>query len=198
MNDFVKIAIHNSSLIKYLKYDGDILEVGFHSSYFVDYLTYDGVTHFFFEEMCKAESIGKFYLKYIKPNFNQILKTIKMAETPKGINIASDKKRFLKMRIDVKKLNKDFFFIGKDGAVYADITLMMLPDGETDKYENLGMIVQDVPKAVYEKDKTIKGEILGNAKELLWEDRGGEGNVGGGGTIASQSNNPAAFDDLPF
>lgn len=193
MSQAILVKINNSKLIKSLEYDGDNLKVNFHDSYFVHYLIYEDIPHELFEEMCQAESQGKFYLKYIKPNFTHKLKTKNM-EQPKGINVASDKKRFLKMRIDVMKLNKDWFFVGKDGAVYADVTLLMLPDGEVDKYENLGMIVQDVPKDIYMKDKKAQGAILGNAKELEWAGGGAESAPGSGaGTMGN-----ATDDDLPF
>lgn len=85
---------------------------------------------------------------------------------PKGINKASDKKRFIKLNMDVTKINKDWLHVGKDGAVYLNCTLHLMPDGTVDKYENLGFITQDVPKSVYENDKEAKGEILGNGSEL--------------------------------
>lgn len=85
---------------------------------------------------------------------------------PKGINKASDKKRFLKLSLDVTKINKSWLHVGKDGSVYLNCTLHLMPDGTVDKYENLGFITQDVPKSVYENDKEAKGEILGNGAEL--------------------------------
>lgn len=73
----------------------------------------------------------------------------------------------IKLRIDVTKLDKSFFFIGEKG-VYADCTLLYVE--QQDQYGNNGMIVQDIPKDIYEKEKGLpegqrrRGNILGNAK----------------------------------
>lgn len=152
----------------------------------------DVPSHFYFS-FVEYPSAGQFYLQLIKPKFK--LKTDKMSENqPKGINIASNKKRFIKMRLDVTKFNKDFFFVGTKG-VYADITFMLLPDGEVDKFENCGMVVQDVPYEMFKKNKDLKGAILGNGKENLWE---GTGNAEGAPGSAAGSLGTVPDDDLPF
>lgn len=71
--------------------------------------------------------------------------------------------KILKVRIDVTKLNKEFFFKGEKGT-YADVTILYKED--PDQYGNNGMVVQDVPKATREKDPSIKGNILGNCREF--------------------------------
>jgi len=96
-----------------------------------------------------------------------------VANLPNKINKSSNAKRFIKLDIDVTSIDKSWFYVtqGKDGSkpkVFLKATLMMLPDGETDRFGNLGMIVQDVPQEVHKVDKTKRGNILGNACELEW------------------------------
>lgn len=110
---------------------------------------------------------------------------------PKGINKSSDKKRFIKIRIDTTKIKKEWITFGAKGS-YLDMTLQLLPNGEVDRYENLGMITQDVPSHVYKEDKTSKGDILGNARELDWS--GDNESVPG----AAIPETPGDIDDLPF
>jgi len=195
------IEITDSSLLKRIIYDypSEELTVQF-KKYYTEEITYVDVPSILFEEMVlnRKNSYGKFYLQQIKLNFKQ--KTKQMSTTqPEGVNIASDKKRFIKVRLDVSKINKDWLFEGKNG-VYLDCTLQMLPDGETDKFGNLGMITQDVPKDVYTKEKDLakadksQGAILGNGKEILWSGGSAEGAVGAELGKASQD----ALDDLPF
>ena len=183
----IKLTKEESSLVKEINWDEDTLEmeVVFHK-YIVESYTYYNVPKGLLVDFISAQSIGKYYLNNIKNNLN--LKD--MANKPAGINKSSDQKRFIKMRIDVKKLNKDFFFVGEKG-VYAELTLIMLPDGEVDKFENLGMIVQDVPYELAKKDKTLKGEILGNGKENHWMKPGEEETTLG-------YTPPPYADDLPF
>ena len=101
---------------------------------------------------------------------------------------------YIKIKIDVSKIKKDWLIPGVKG-VYAELTLQMLPDGEVDGYENLGMITQDVPKKVYMEDKTVKGPILGNAAELSW-DRNDEASIIP--SVNSESDKEFTADDLPF
>lgn len=189
------IPENRSSLIKRLEYceDTEILVVYFRD-YYTDHISYEGVSNNHFLEFTKQSSIGKYYLHFIKPNFKQF-KPKRMADQkkkPVGINRASDQKRFIKMSIDVTKINKKWLHDGEKGT-YLNFTLMMLPDGETDKYGNLGMIVQDVPREVYLEDKSVKGEILGNGAEFEWE-----GREGGPGVETGTLHNTDIADDLPF
>jgi hypothetical protein len=191
INNFSK---EQSSLISGITYyfETEELEVRFHK-YYTDKLTYLLVNSDMVLAFNASQSLGKFYLTYIKPNFKQ--KNTNQMTAPKGINKSSDKKRFIKMRINVLEINKDWLFVGEKGT-YLDITLMLSPDGEVDKFENLGMVVQDVPQEVYKKDKKAQGPILGNGKELQWEGSS-ESGVGGGGTLAANADNKVA-NDLPF
>lgn len=190
----------DSSLISKVSYNYDTeeLDVYFVETYFIDKITYLNVPSIIYEEMSenRINSFGKFYLEQIKPFFKQKLKLKKMSETkqkPKGVNIASDKKRFIKQRINLSKINKEYLFKGKDGDIYLDQTLHLLPDGEVDRYENLGMITQDVPKEIYSKDKNIRGEILGNARENLWESDNNAESIPGVDLPTLDDS-----DDLPF
>lgn len=67
-----------------------------------------------------------------------------------------------KLNIDVKKINKDFLFVGAKGT-YMDVALWENKDGR-DQYGNDGMITQDVPMDAKKADPDLKGPILGNFK----------------------------------
>jgi len=71
----------------------------------------------------------------------------------------------VKLKIDVKQIEKARLFQGKKG-VYLDATVFIDIDNK-DQYENNGMITQDVSKE--EKDSGIKGPILGNV-QVFWRD----------------------------
>lgn len=104
--------------------------------------------------------------------------------------------KIIKVRIDVKKLNKEYFFKGEKGT-YADVTILY--NEEPDQYGANGMVVQDVPKAIYEKDKTIKGNILGNCKDWATQNVNRESIPNGGTTTPTPTTNKADDDDdLPF
>lgn len=91
-------------------------------------------------------------------------------------------------KIDVKKINKEKLYVGKQGT-YLDIVLIETPN---DQYGNTHMIVQSVTQA--ERQAGVKGAILGNAKIL-----------GGGTSQPSQQQQSSApslddsgIDSLPF
>ena len=63
----------------------------------------------------------------------------------------------IKLKIDVKKVLKEHLFRGEKGT-YLDCALME----RQDEYGNDGYIVQDLPKAVRDKDPDARGPILGN------------------------------------
>jgi hypothetical protein len=71
----------------------------------------------------------------------------------------------VKIKINVKQIEKARLFQGKKGGVYLDATVFI--KDEEDQYGNHGMITQDVSKE--EKDKGVKGNILGNVK-VFWTD----------------------------
>ena len=172
----------DSSFISQVVYDADalILSVVLRNKAVYNYTK---VPLEVFIEFSSSNSFGSFYNSEIKNkykhlNLNQMAK--ENGNQPKKINKAGDFKRYIKLSIDVTKLNKNWFYTSRDDdgnikAVYAKVTLCMLPDGETDKYGGLGFIVQDVPQEVSKaekdlsKDKKSRGEILGNGEELEWE-----------------------------
>jgi hypothetical protein len=69
-------------------------------------------------------------------------------------------------RIDVTKIEKERLYKGEKGT-YLDIVLIPTPNA---KYEQTHMVVQSVSKE--ERDQGIKGNILGNAKEIERGHRG--------------------------
>lgn len=165
-----------------------------HSNYPVSFENVDWQSY---EDMCQSESIGKYYLHYIKPNFKQI-QTKQMSEkrTIPGKNFASEKMRFIDISIDVRKIEKSWLVDG-DSGTYLNLVLHLKPDGEVDKFENLGMVTQKVPKKVYEADKAIKGPILGNGKEIDWDRlKGNQGYQPGDNSGEIAGDTP--IDDLPF
>jgi len=195
------IEVKDSKLIKRIIYDypSEELTVHFFPSYFTQEIIYVEVPSILFEEMVlnRSNSYGKFYLKQIKPFFKQ--KNYKLMsdekKMPNGVNIASDKKRFIRGRINLSMIEKDLLTQGKTG-VFLDFTLQMLPNGEVDRYENLGMLTQDVPTEVYKKDKDRKGKILGNMRENVWDKSSGGTETVPGTQLDIAS--PEAVDDLPF
>jgi hypothetical protein len=176
----------DSSFISQIVYDGktEILSVVLKNE---NVYNYEKVPLEIFVEFSSSNSFGSFYNENIKNKFKHLnLKNMAKEENgnkknqPNRINKAGDFKRYIKMSIDVKKLNKDWFFVSRDKetdevkAVYLKMTLCMQPDGEVDKYGQLGFIVQDVPQEISKAEKDLpknersKGEILGNAEELEW------------------------------
>ena len=73
----------------------------------------------------------------------------------------------ISLKIDVTKIEKGRLYQGKT-AKYLDATVFVDLDN-FDQYDNSGMITQDITKK--EKDKGIKGPILGNCK-VFWKDSG--------------------------
>ena len=69
------------------------------------------------------------------------------------------------LSIDVTKLDKSKFFKGKNGGVYANLTVFV--DTEKDQYDNNGGIQQQLTKE--ERDQGIRAPYLGNAK-IFWTD----------------------------
>lgn len=203
------IIFENSSLIYWAEWDDETrdLTIYFKNNYPAHHQIWWPVNQQTFEDFAAAPSAGKFYLQIIKPFLK--LKSSNMSEEkkrPEGINQASDKVRYIKQRIDVSKLKKSWFFVG-DKGVYADITLALLPDGTVDAYGNLGMITQDVPKAIAVKEKSLpkekksRGEILGNGRENKWENNQIENAPGSNaGQLANdiEPGSGSPIDDLPF
>lgn len=97
------------------------------------------------------------------------------------------KTMIIKVKIDVKKIDKSKLFVGDKGT-YLDITLLENRDG-IDQYGNSFMVVQDVSKA--DREAGIKGAILGNGKIFQPRDSA---------QPKSSPTNPAQpqGDDVPF
>lgn len=71
----------------------------------------------------------------------------------------------VRLKIDVKKILKEWLFSGKkgtylDATTFIDLTIL-------DEYGNSGMITQDVPKNINQD----KGPILGNSS-VFWVENG--------------------------
>lgn len=194
------ISKERSSLIHRIEYNEDTLLLYVYVNYSKNPFVYEGVHRNHFLEFTQQKSIGRYYLNYIKPNFLQV-KTNFMAERPKTKNKASAEVRWIDMSINVREIKKEWITPGEKGD-YLNFKLRMLPDGETDKYGNLGMLVQSVPSQLYKEaeakqkgsGKDIKGVILGNAAELDWGNVNKEGMPGGNNLPLPES----PLEDLPF
>ena len=68
----------------------------------------------------------------------------------------------IRIKLDVKKIDKSFLFTGAKG-IYCDLTLLENKEGK-DQWDNDGFIVQDVGKE--NREKGIKGPIIGNWKHV--------------------------------
>ena len=110
--------------------------------------------------------------------------------------------KILNLRIDVTKINKAWLFKSeKTGSVYMDATVFY--NEEQDTYGQNGMIVQSVPKSIFDAEKNkpksekTQGEILGNCKDFATQ-KGVRNEEAQPGTEIKGATaiNPA--DDLPF
>lgn len=195
-----------SSLVQEVYYDDQRMEMTVVLTY--DTYVYRDVRLRYFEMFSEVDSPGKYFLTIIKNKLKMAKTQAKAAPLPEpkktkldyGCNQSSDRKRYIKQRIKVSDINKEWLFLAEDGhTLYADITLALLPDGTVDRYGNLGMITQDVPKSVSDaekgfekKDRTL-GPILGNGFEFKPSDY-----VEQKTTMVGDIENKEAIDDLPF
>lgn len=187
----MKYRIEGSTLIKEVEYYSETgkFTIWFTSNYYIDNITYLDFSDKALFDFMSAKSKGKHYLTFIKSHYKTL-----------NSNIMADKIIKLKINVSRDVLNKDWLFVGEKGT-YLNCTLLY--NEEQDSYGNNGMIVQDVPKAVYEKekklpaDKRTKGNILGNAKEFAKQAISDEAKVGveSGKMI---SDDTSLVDDLPF
>lgn len=94
------------------------------------------------------------------------------------------------LKIDVTKIDKEKLFKGTKGT-YLDAVAFI--DTETaNQYGDHGMITQSVTKE--DKDKGVKGAILGNGK-IIWREEGSASTA----APAQAAQEPAPFDsDIPF
>jgi hypothetical protein len=170
----------DSSIIRKITYDIETHELEVEKTFGKS--VYINVPTKTFFEFSVADSIGSFYHSNIKNNFMGKTKVEKQQETPvvekrkpKKINKASNDYRWIDIDVDLDKLNPKFLVIGqKTGHRFLKMRLRMEPDGDVDKFGNLGFVAQVVPTDMYKKDKSLKGEILGNACELVWDDNDSE------------------------
>ena len=69
----------------------------------------------------------------------------------------------IKVKIDLKKIDKSLLFKAESGAVYADLVLIETPNSKFNDY----MVIQDLDKERREAGE--KGPIVGNATRRLPE-----------------------------
>lgn len=176
-----------SSLISRIMYDHNEVLIVFFRKYYVESFAYFNVPRSTIDAMFASKSIGKFYLTNIKNFFKQ--KQEKMAD------------KIIKVSIDVKKIKKEWLHEGEKGT-YLNATLLF--NEEQDQYGNNGMIVQDVPKKIYEAEKKLtadkksKGPILGNGKVWASEPVSNEGKPGEETGRTYTPPTEGDDDDLPF
>lgn len=177
-----------SSLIEELIYDAITKELTVRfKKYYVDEITYINVPKDTFTDFLFADSYGRFYLKQIKTKFEQ----------KQGTEMGKQVDKVIQLKVKVNLLNKEWFFIGKNGDVYADITILY--HEEKDQYGCNGMIVQDVPSKVYKESPQTRGPILGNCATKVKKaevDQEALPGAESGELVTDQ--NSQAFDDLPF
>jgi len=191
-----------SSIIRKISFDEDKSILTVKLTYATYY--YAGVSFKDFEDLCNSKSMGRHFNSFIKPNFTQIKPSF-MAEEKKKVptkNKASDKKRFIDFSINVREIKREWIVPGEKGD-YLNCRFVMLEDGKVDVNGQLGYIFQAVPIELYKKaeaeqpgtGKSIKGPLLGGAKEFDWGGGNHEGDV-------SNTMNAALpekpLDDLPF
>lgn len=179
--EFMKHTEVDSTNIKEVGYNGmDKLIVRFRTGKTYTYL---GVSPSIYDQFLSAASKGKFYQQYIKGKF--------LTEQAPDNLYKHMADKIIKISIDVSKIKKEWLFKGEKGT-YANVTLLY--NENQDAYGNNGMIVQDVPKAEYEKDKTLRGPILGNGKVFGSSAATNEGKPGEEvGQMGA-----APVEDLPF
>ena len=82
-------------------------------------------------------------------------------------------------KINLAKIDKEKLFKSEKGNIYLDIVVI---ETQNNEYGNSHMVVQSVSKE--ERDKGIKGAILGNLKQL--------------DTQSQTESQPIEPNDLPF
>lgn len=112
------------------------------------------------------------------------------------------------IQLNTEKINEDLFYKGQKGT-YLNVVLFENEDGE-DKWGNVGFAVQEVTKE--QREAGVKGEILGNYKEIKpRQNQGQESRKSGYGSgqqrsAPSETRRPPADadldpnqpDDIPF
>lgn len=202
-----------SSLISHFTWNEDKELTFYFRKYYTDKITYKDVLYQMVEELQLAPSVGKFYLQYIKPYFKQktnnamadVLTNVR-GEGWNKINKASSEVRYLDASISVGKglINKDWLRTLENGDIMLDLKIRLMPDGTVDKYGNLAMISQKVPKFITDAEKDLpneqksRGNILGNACEFEPKPKVTSGAGSTDGTYGASKADQAWKDDLPF
>jgi hypothetical protein len=176
----IKTSVDESSLLKRITYNiaNKELYVEFRDWNSVE--VYEEIPIELISDFLDANYKNAFFLSNIKNRF-------------KTKNQKSMADKIIKLKIDVTKLKKEWFFVGEKG-VYADLTVLY--NEKQDKYETNGMIIQDVPKAIYKEDTTVRGPILGNCKE--WAAVANKDAMPGVESGKMVTNVEEITDDLPF
>lgn len=97
------------------------------------------------------------------------------------------------VKIDVKKLNKDYFFVGQKGT-YCE--LLVMENDEPDQYGNTHVVKQGVSKEAREAGE--KGKIVGNGKETGRKSAGKAPPPAKPRKPDADPDLDAAADDIPF
>lgn len=188
-----------SSLVQEIYYDDETLELTVHfHKYYVPYNIHLNVPLHTFQSFGEVKSIGRFYLEFVKPKYKLKTEIMSDKKRPETVNQCSDQKRFIKISINVRKINRNWIVPGETGD-YLNITLQMLPNGDLDRFGNLGMITQDVPQVIVKQEKDLpkeqrsNGEILGNGAEFARKKPEGTPGAESDELISAD-----AIDDLPF
>ena len=92
--------------------------------------------------------------------------------------------KIINLKVDVTKLDKSKFFVGKKGT-YANITVAENMDGESE-YGDTHYVFESQSKE--ERDAKTPKNYLGNGKEFVFN------NNGGTQTVTTET----VDDDLPF
>jgi hypothetical protein len=101
----------------------------------------------------------------------------------------------IRLKIDVKKLNKDAFFKANSGAVYADCTLW-LDDEDHAEYGTCGGITQDLPKSM--RDAGATSPKLGYAKRADAVNYAGKAAIQPASAAVVTVTATSDDDDIPF
>jgi hypothetical protein len=99
-------------------------------------------------------------------------------------------KKLVKLKIAVNKIDKERLYRGQNTYLDAEV---WLDEDQEDQYGNHGMITQEVSRE--ERDRGVKGAILGNAKVVWREDR--QSKPSQGPTPQPQATKDED-DDIPF
>jgi len=97
-------------------------------------------------------------------------------------------KKLVKLKIAVNKIDKERLYRGQNTYLDAEV---WLDEDQEDQYGNHGMITQEVSRE--ERDRGVKGAILGNAKVVWREDRQSKPSQGPTPQATKDKN-----DDIPF